>query len=89
VLTETALQRDLDEQVFARAYGIALPAAIAGIVGGSLVAAPLVMVVGLTGALVATGVLTASYAAFLLLPRRSTAARHRASRQLETAAVPA
>jgi MFS family permease len=88
VLTETALQRDLDEEVFARAYGIALPAAIAGIVAGSLVAAPLVMGIGLTGAIVTTGALTAGYAAFLLLPRRTAAGRHRPSR-LEAATVAA
>jgi MFS family permease len=89
VLTETALQRDLDEEVFARAYGIALPAAIAGIVGGSLVAAPLVMAIGLTGALVATGVLTAAYAGFLLLPGRRAAGRHRPTSRLEAAPVAA
>ena len=33
VLCETALQRELDEEVFARAYGIALPVSIGGIVG--------------------------------------------------------
>jgi len=86
VLTETALQRDLDEEVFARAYGIALPAAIAGIVGGSLVAAPVVMTVGLSGALVATGLLSAAYAAYLLLPSRA-AGRHRPATRLETAAI--
>jgi MFS family permease len=85
VLTETALQRDLDEEVFARAYGIAFPAAIAGIVGGSLIAAPLVMGIGLTGAIVTTGALTAAYAAFLLLPGRTAAGRHRPTRRLEAA----
>jgi MFS family permease len=88
VLAETALQRDLDEEVFARAYGIAFPAAIAGIVGGSLVAAPLVSAVGLTGALLATGALAAAYALVLLLPRR-TAGRHRAPRAVGTVSVPA
>jgi predicted MFS family arabinose efflux permease len=88
VLTETALQRDLEEEVFARAYGIALPAAIAGIVGGSLVAAPLVMAIGLAGAIVATGVLTAGYAAVLMLPRRS-AGRHRAGRRVQAVPVAA
>jgi MFS family permease len=83
VLTETALQRDLPEEVFARAYGIAFPAAIAGIVGGSLVAAPLVAAVGLTGALLATGALAAAYAGLLLLPRRAAPGRHRAPRGLE------
>jgi MFS family permease len=79
VLTETSLQRDLAQDVFARAYGIAFPAAIAGIVGGSLVAAPLMSAIGLTGALVAAGVLAAAYAGLVALPRRS-AGRHRAPR---------
>jgi predicted MFS family arabinose efflux permease len=87
VLTETALQRDLDEEVFARAYGIALPAAIAGIVGGSLIAGPLVMMLGLTTAILVPGVLTAAYAAFLLLPRRTATGRHRPARHLEAVAA--
>ncbi|MCU1671614.1 MAG: transporter [Blastococcus sp.] len=86
VLCETSLQRDLDEHVFARAYGIAFPAAIAGIVGGSLVAAPLVSAVGLTGALVATGVLTAAYALVVAVPRRA-GGRHRAARLPQPAAL--
>jgi MFS family permease len=77
VLCETALQRELDEEVFARAYGIALPMTIGGIVVGSLVAAPLVALVGLTGAIVGTGVLAGGYAGIAALPRR-TVGRHRA-----------
>ena len=77
VLTETSLQQDLDDEVFARAYGIAFPAAIGGIVGGSLVAAPIVAGIGLPAAIVATGVVTALYAGVMALPRRS-AGRHRA-----------
>jgi MFS family permease len=85
VLCETALQRELDEEVFARAYGIALPVVLAGIVGGSLVAAPLVALIGLTGSIVATGALAAGYAGVVVLPRRA-AGRHRAPR-LATAEV--
>ncbi len=77
VLCETALQRELDDEVFTRAYGIALPLSIAGIVVGSLVAAPLVALVGLTGAVVATGVLAGGYAAVVALPARRIG-RHRA-----------
>ena len=77
VLCETALQRELDEEVFTRAYGIALPVSIAGIVVGSLIAAPLAMLVGLTGAIVGTGVLAGGYAAVVALPKRG-AGRHRA-----------
>ena len=46
---------------------------------GSLVAAPLAMVVGLTGAIVGTGVLAAGYAAVVALPQRAPG-RHRAVR---------
>jgi MFS family permease len=79
VLCETALQRELDEEVFARAYGVALPMILAGIVVGSLIAAPLVSLVGLTGAIVTSGLLAAGYAGFVVLPRR-TVGRHRAPR---------
>jgi MFS family permease len=81
VLCETALQRELDEEVFARAYGVALPVILGGIVGGSLVAAPLVALVGLTGTILLTGLLAAGYAGIIVLPRRA-AGRHRAPRRL-------
>jgi predicted MFS family arabinose efflux permease len=85
VLCETALQRELDDDVFARAYGIALPVVIGGIVVGSLVAAPLVTVVGLPGAIIGTGVLAGGYAVLMGLPRRSPG-RHRAPRTIQPAA---
>jgi len=88
VLCETALQRELDEEVFARAYGIALPVVLAGIVGGSLIAAPLVALVGLTGAIVGTGLLAAGYAGIVVLPGRAQG-RHRASRRIVAEVVPA
>jgi MFS family permease len=66
VLVETSLQRTLAPDVFARAYGFAFPAAIAGIVAGSLIAAPLVALFGVRGAFVALGVLTAAYTLTLL-----------------------
>jgi MFS family permease len=62
VMTDTGLQRLLDERVLGRAYGIALPAALGGIVAGSLVAAPLVAVLGLRGALLALGAVVTAYA---------------------------
>lgn len=65
VATDTALQRSLAPEVLARAYGLTFPAAVLGIVGGSLVASPLVMLLGLGGALVAVGALVAGYAALL------------------------
>ena len=66
VLVETSLQRSLAPDVFARAYGFAYPAAIAGIVAGSLIAAPLVALFGVRGAFVALGALTAVYTLTLL-----------------------
>ena len=66
VLVETSLQRTLAPDVFARAYGFAFPAAIAGIVAGSLIAAPLVALFGVRGAFVALGALTAAYTLTLL-----------------------
>jgi MFS family permease len=69
VITDTTLARSLDENVLARAYGLAYPASIAGIVVGSLVAAPLVTAFGLSWALVAAGAIAAGYAAYLCLPR--------------------
>jgi MFS family permease len=66
VMVETGLQRTLAPDVFARAYGFAFPAAIAGIVAGSLIAAPLVTLFGVRGAFVALGGLTALYTLSLL-----------------------
>jgi MFS family permease len=59
VLTETGLQRALAPEVLGRAYGLAYPAAIGGIVVGSLVAPLLVAAVGLQGAMAGIGVLVA------------------------------
>jgi MFS family permease len=66
VMVETSLQRSLAPDVFARAYGFAYPAAIAGIVAGSLVATPLVALFGVRGAFVALGALTGAYTLTLL-----------------------
>ena len=59
-VADTGLQRMLAPDVFARAYGFAFPAAIAGIVAGSLIAAPLAALFGVRGAFVALGALTAA-----------------------------
>jgi hypothetical protein len=66
VVSETALPRLLDDAVLARAYGLAYPAAFCGIVAGSLLAAPLVALLGLTGTLVAAGSCVLVVAALLL-----------------------
>jgi predicted MFS family arabinose efflux permease len=84
VLADTGLQRCLDEEVLGRAYGFALPAAIAGIVVGSLLAAPLVALLGADGALVALGALVTVHALALL---RSSGSRE--SREAPAAALAA
>ncbi|MGZ4350024.1 MAG: MFS transporter [Solirubrobacteraceae bacterium] len=66
VLSETALPRMLDDEVLGRAYGLAVPTSLAGIVIGSLVAGPLVSLLGLQGAFIAAGLLVALVAAVLL-----------------------
>jgi MFS family permease len=75
VMTETTLMRVLDEEVFALAYGFAYPAAVGGVVVGSVIAAPLTALLGLAGALTAVGVLVLVYAATLLRPARVASAR--------------
>lgn len=65
VMTETTLQRELDDAVLARAYGFAFPAAIAGICVGSAVAAPLIAFAGLVPALSMVTVTVAGYALWI------------------------
>jgi MFS family permease len=66
VLSETALPRMLDDEVLGRAYGLAVPVSLGGIVVGSLVAGPLVSLLGLHGAFAAAGAFVAVSAALLL-----------------------
>jgi predicted MFS family arabinose efflux permease len=66
ILTDTTLQRTLDEDVFGRAYGLALPASIAGIVVGSAAAPLLATLLGTSGALIATGSAVVAYALLVL-----------------------
>jgi MFS family permease len=70
ILTDTMLQRTLDEDVFGRAYGLALPASIAGIVIGSAIAPVLASLLGASGALVAVGGAVLAYTTLIL--RRGT-----------------
>jgi MFS family permease len=63
IMTETGLQRMLDDEVFGRAYGLALPASIAGIAAGSVVAPALVSAFGETAALLACGGVVMAYCA--------------------------
>lgn len=73
VLADTALPRLLDDAALTRAYGIAFPASMVGIVAGSLLAGPLVSLLGLPGALATAGLLVL-LAAGLLLHRPLTSA---------------
>src|SRR5712691_347328 len=70
VSTETGLQRAVGTEVFGRAYGLALPAILGGIVVGSLAAPVLLSTLGVTGALAAAGFLVLGYALVLTrIPR--------------------
>lgn len=69
ILTETALQRMLDESVFGRAYGFAVPASIAGIVVGSLVAPLGVASLGVTVTLCLLGAVVVAYAVAQVRPQ--------------------
>ena len=66
VLGETALPRMLDDEVLARAYGLVFPMSVSGIVAGSLIAGPLVSMLGLTGTLVVGGAAVLTIGALLL-----------------------
>jgi len=63
VVSDTTLQRSLDPTVFARAYGLVVPACVAGIALGALLAAPCVALIGLDGTLALTGALMLAYGA--------------------------
>jgi predicted MFS family arabinose efflux permease len=73
VMTETGLQRLLPADVFGRAYGLAIPASIGGIVIGSLIAPVLVSAAGLSGALVISGAVAVGYGLQLLAGRQHAA----------------
>jgi predicted MFS family arabinose efflux permease len=68
VVADTCLQRSLDPAVFARAYGFVLPANIAGIAAGALLAPVLVALFALNGAVVAIGVGVLVYTGLVLAP---------------------
>jgi predicted MFS family arabinose efflux permease len=66
ILSETALPRMLDDDVLARAYGLTLPLSLSAIVAGSLLAAPLVSLLGLQGTLESGGLFVLLLTALLL-----------------------
>ncbi|MGH3176892.1 MAG: MFS transporter, partial [Streptosporangiaceae bacterium] len=88
ILTDTTLQRELDEDVFGRAYGIAFPAAITGIVVGSVIAPGLAALLGGSGALIAVGGTVLGYA-LLVMRGADDAAADPASQPAMADAVPA
>jgi hypothetical protein len=66
VVADTSLQRSLDPAVLARGYGFVVPANIAGIGGGALLAPLLVAWFGFSGTLVFAGVAVMAYSALVL-----------------------
>ena len=71
VVGDTCLQRTLDPAVFARAYGLALPAFLGGIAAGALLAPLAIELAGLTATLVLIGIVVIAYAGLgLRQPRR-------------------
>ncbi len=89
ILTETGLQRTLDEEVFGRAYGLAVPASLGGIVAGSLIAPALVGFLGESGALLVAGLGVLCYALMLLRPGRELAGRAAAGQPMAEVAAAA
>lgn len=61
VVAETTLQRTVDDAVVARAYGLVVPACVAGIAGGALLAPLLVALCGLDATLLITGTAVLAY----------------------------
>lgn len=76
VVTETALQRDLDDAVLARAYGFAFPVSIGGICAGGAIAAPVIATIGLVATLTLVAALVAGYAAWLVVSSRTAGVPH-------------
>ena len=87
IMTETGLQRMLNDEVFGRAYGLALPASIAGIAAGSVLAPALVSALGLTAALLACGAVVTGYCAVVWRTRPDTVASSAVPAATEAAAT--
>ncbi len=82
VVGDTCLQRALDPAVFARAYGLVLPAYVGAIAVGALLAPLCVAAIGLSATFVVLGFAVAGYGLFILARtgHRSTVTRLRRSR---------
>jgi quercetin dioxygenase-like cupin family protein len=74
LVADTSLQRSLDPAVLARAYGFVVPANLAGIAGGALLAPLFVACVGFSGSLVIVGATVIAYSALVLAHSGSPAA---------------
>jgi MFS family permease len=68
VVGDTGLQRLLPDAVLGRAFGLAIPASLSGIVMGGLVAGPLFALLGLVGALAALSAGVLALLAALMAP---------------------
>lgn len=70
IVADTCLQRSLPADVFARAYGLVIPACIAGIVLGALLAPVAVAILGFGGTLAALGTGVVACAGLVAGPAR-------------------
>lgn len=75
VVGDTCLQRALDPAVFARAYGLAIPAYVAAIAVGALLTPALVAEFGLTATFVGVGFAVVGYGAFIAAGGKTRRAR--------------
>jgi predicted MFS family arabinose efflux permease len=69
VVVDTCLQRELDPAVFARAYGLVVPACVAAIAIGALLAPVCVAAFGLSATFVMLGCAVVAYGAFVAVSR--------------------
>ena len=69
VVVDTCLQRELDPAVFARAYGLVVPACVAAIAIGALLAPVCVDAFGLSATFVMLGCAVVAYGAFVVVRR--------------------
>jgi hypothetical protein len=69
VVVDTCLQRELDPAVFARAYGLVVPACVAAIAVGALLAPLCAAAFGLGATFVMLGCAVVTYGAFIIVCR--------------------
>lgn len=73
VVVDTCLQRELDPAVFARAYGLVVPACVAAIAIGALLAPVCVAAFGLSATFVMLGCAVVAYGTFVVVRRPADA----------------